>query len=96
MDNQKALEIARDRIGSISKFIPANESEKKTAEETLEFLKFVEKLLEDQLMRCEDAIKNSMCLGCSLAEQNINADNCKYREQSGLDLCKRILKGEKK
>lgn len=47
MDNQKALEIARDRIESISKFIPANESEKKVTEETLEFLKFVEKLLED-------------------------------------------------
>lgn len=46
MDNQKALEIARDRIESISKFITTNESEKKAAEETLEFLKFVEKLLE--------------------------------------------------
>ena len=45
-------------------------------------------------MTCEYAIKNNLCLGCSLAEQNINADNCKYREQSGLDLCKRILKGE--
>lgn len=47
MNNKKALEIARDRIESISKFIPANESEKKSAEETLEFLKFIEKLLED-------------------------------------------------
>ena len=33
MDNQKALEIARDRIESISKFITTNESEKKAAEE---------------------------------------------------------------
>ena len=28
-----------------------------------------------------------------LAEQNINADNCEYREQSGLDLCKKIIEG---
>lgn len=47
MDKQKALEIAKDRIESLQKFIPANESEKKTAEETLEFLKFVERMLED-------------------------------------------------
>ena len=44
-------------------------------------------------MKCEEAIKNNLCLGYSLAEQNINADNCKYREQSGLDLCKKILQG---
>lgn len=47
MEKQKALEIAKDRIENISKFIPTNESEKKIAEETLDFLKFVEKLLED-------------------------------------------------
>ena len=45
-------------------------------------------------MKCEETIKNNLCLGCTLAEQNINADNCKYREQSGLDLCRKILKGE--
>lgn len=44
-------------------------------------------------MKCEEAIKKGLCLGCGLAEQNINADNCKYREQSGLDLCKKILQG---
>ena len=44
-------------------------------------------------MRCEYFIKNSMCLDCSLAEQNINADNCEYREQNGLDLCKKIIEG---
>lgn len=44
-------------------------------------------------MKCEEVIKNNLCLGCSLAEQNINADNCEYREQSGLDLCKKILQG---
>lgn len=45
-------------------------------------------------MTCEEVIKKNLCLGCSLAEVNINADNCKYREQSRLDLCKKILKGE--
>lgn len=44
-------------------------------------------------MTCKEAIKNNLCLGCRLAEQNINADNCKYREQSGLDLCKKIIEG---
>lgn len=29
-----------------------------------------------------------------LAELNPNADNCEYREKSGLDMCKKILKGE--
>ena len=41
-------------------------------------------------MTCEYAIKNNLCLGCGLAEVN-NADNCEYREKSGLDLCTRIL-----
>lgn len=45
-------------------------------------------------MRCEDAIRNKLCLGCNLAEQNINADNCEYRDKSGLEKCKEILKGE--
>ncbi len=44
-------------------------------------------------MRCEEAIKKNLCLGCGLAELNPNADNCKYREQLGLDLCKKILQG---
>ena len=41
-----------------------------------------------------EAIEKGLCLGCSLAEQNINADNCEYREKSGLDMCKKILEGE--
>lgn len=45
-------------------------------------------------MTCEQAINNKLCLGCRLAEQNINADNCEYREKSGLDICKKILRGE--
>lgn len=44
-------------------------------------------------MKCAEAIKKGLCLGCGLAEQNINADNCEYREKSGLDLCKKILQG---
>ena len=31
-----------------------------------------------------------MCLGCTLAEYNINTDNCEYREKSGLEQCKKI------
>ena len=42
-------------------------------------------------MNCEEVIKNSLCLGCNLAELNINADNCRYREQSGLNQCKKII-----
>lgn len=47
MNKQRALEIARDRIENLNKFIPTNESEMKIANETLEFLKFIEKILED-------------------------------------------------
>ena len=43
-------------------------------------------------MRCEEAIKSNLCLGCGLAELNPNADNCEYREKSGLEVCKEILK----
>lgn len=45
-------------------------------------------------MTCEEAIQKGLCLGCGLGIINNNADNCKYREQSGLDLCKKILRGE--
>lgn len=44
-------------------------------------------------MRCEDAIRNKLCLGCRLAEYNINADKCEYREKSGLEQCKKIIEG---
>lgn len=47
MNKQKALEIAKDRIENIKKFTPTNENEKKITEETLEFLRFIKKLLED-------------------------------------------------
>lgn len=42
-------------------------------------------------MTCDDAIKNNLCLGCSLAEKNPNADNCEYRERSGIEKCQKIL-----
>lgn len=44
-------------------------------------------------MKCAEVIKKGLCLGCGLAEQNINADNCEYREKSGLDICKKIIEG---
>ena len=47
MDKQKALEITKDRIENLNKFIPTNESESEIANETLEFLKYIEKILED-------------------------------------------------
>lgn len=47
MNKQKALEIAKDRIENLNKFIPADKSEAIIAEETLEFLKYIEKILED-------------------------------------------------
>lgn len=47
MDKKKALEITKDRINNLRHFIPTNKSEQKIAEETLEYLEFIEKLLED-------------------------------------------------
>lgn len=46
MDKKKALAITIDRIGNLRGFIPANESERKVAGETLEYLEFVKKMLE--------------------------------------------------
>lgn len=42
-------------------------------------------------MTCEEVIKQNLCLGCNLAKQNINADNCIYREKTGLEKCQEIL-----
>ncbi len=47
MDIKKALLITRDRIECLSSFIPSNESEKKTALETMEYLQFIERLLSE-------------------------------------------------
>ena len=44
-------------------------------------------------MTCTETIIKGLCLGCTQAEQNINADNCEYREKSGLDMCKKIIEG---
>lgn len=46
MNKQKALEITKDRIEYLKIFIPKTESEEKTAKETLDYLKFIENLLE--------------------------------------------------
>lgn len=47
MDIKKALELTRDRIESMGAFNPSNESEKRIALETMEYLQFVEKLLSE-------------------------------------------------
>lgn len=46
------------------------------------------------LHNCKYYIEHFLCLGCRLAEQNINADNCEYREKSGLEKCKELLEGK--
>ena len=47
MDKKRALAITIDRIGNLRGFIPANESERNVADETLDYLEFVKKMLED-------------------------------------------------
>ena len=47
MDKEKALAITIDRLGNLRSFIPSNESERKIAEETIEYLQFVRKMLEN-------------------------------------------------
>ena len=45
-------------------------------------------------MKCSEAIIKNLCLGCMRLEQEDgNADNCEYREKSGLDMCKKIIEG---
>ena len=46
-------------------------------------------------MTCKEAIEKGLCLGCMRVElENSNADNCEYREKSGLEVCKKIIEGE--
>lgn len=51
-------------------------------------------------MTCEELIKKELCLGCvGLAEKDwVGAKQCntykEFNNISGLDLCKRILRGE--
>lgn len=47
MNIKKALAITRDRIENMEQFIPSNLSEAKIAEETMMWLKFIEKLLSE-------------------------------------------------
>lgn len=53
MDIKKALLITKDRIESIKSFTPRNESEANIAVETLEYLKFVGKILEKEMNKGE-------------------------------------------
>ena len=47
MDKQKALEITRERIEGIKTGIYENEMQREIANEMLEYLRFIEKILED-------------------------------------------------
>lgn len=49
MDIEKAILITRDRLESLKRFAPSNASEVRIAAETLEYLEFVEKLLEKEI-----------------------------------------------
>jgi len=45
-------------------------------------------------MTCAESIQKGLCLGCTRVEtENPNANNCKYKD-NGLDMCKKILKGD--
>ena len=48
MDINRALLITKDRIGNLKGFTPSNKSEAYIVEETLEYLEFVEKILEKE------------------------------------------------
>jgi hypothetical protein len=47
----KALEITKDRIDSLNYFTPENESEKRILTETLEYLKFIKEILENDFKK---------------------------------------------
>ena len=44
MNIEKALEITKDRIECMKKFIPSNQNEIQISIETLEYLKFIRKI----------------------------------------------------
>ena len=48
MDKQKALDFTIDRIESIKQQTYTTESERKIANETLEYLKFIKNMLEEE------------------------------------------------
>lgn len=48
MDINRALLITKDRIGNLKGFTPSNRSEVYIVTETLEYLEFVEKILEKE------------------------------------------------
>lgn len=47
MDKQKALEFTKERIEGITTAIYETESQRKISKETLGYLKFIEKILEE-------------------------------------------------
>lgn len=49
MDRKKALEFTRERIESIERTAYENKHHREIAEETLEYLRFIEKILEGNL-----------------------------------------------
>jgi len=51
MNKRKVLLIAQDRIENLKTFTPHNISEKQIAEETLDWLKFIEKLLKKEIQK---------------------------------------------
>lgn len=53
MDIERAILITRDRIENLRRFIPSNSSEVHIAAETLEYLKFIEKMLEKEMKKDE-------------------------------------------
>lgn len=46
MNKQKALEFTLDRLNSVERFIPRNESETKIQEQTIEYLQYIKSILE--------------------------------------------------
>lgn len=53
MNIEKALVITKDRIENMKMFTPSNASEVRIAAETLEYLEFIEKLLEKEIKKGE-------------------------------------------
>ena len=54
MNIEKALLITKDRIENMKLFIPSNPSEVRIKEETVEWLDFIEKILEEEIKKYVD------------------------------------------
>lgn len=53
MNIKKAMLITKDRIENMRNFTPSNASETYIAKETLEYLEFIEKLLDKEIKKDE-------------------------------------------